>query len=282
MPIRKRSWFQGPRSRLKTLVLLILSPVALLYLWLLFLPWPVALIHWNPKRTSFMEYRIREAEKRGDDLEIQQVWAPLDSISPRLQRAVLVSEDDRFYQHGGIDWRALAEEVHYRGDTIFSWWSTDDLGALWAAGQYFRAHRSDIKGRSTVTQQLAKNLYFTPARSLFRKLGEAVVAKRLEALLTKDRILELYLNVAEWGPGVFGAQAAAHTYFHRPAADLTLDQAAALAATLPHPLTSNPSYRPAATNWRKSLILSRLRGPALPTPPPVDVPILPDTSLTGS
>ena len=133
--------------------------------------------------------------------------------------------------------------------------------ALWEALAFLRAHRDEIKGRSTLTQQLAKNLYFTPRRSFFRKLNEAVVAKRLEFFLPKDRILEVYLNVVEWGPGTFGAEAAARTYFDRSAKELTLDQAAALAATLPHPLTSNPSFHPGQMAWRKAHLLSRLRGP---------------------
>ncbi len=169
--------------------------------------------------------------------------------------------------------------MHYEGDAAFEWWSGRDLRALWKAVRYYRAHRGTIRGRSTITQQLAKNLYFSPRRSLLRKAAEAIVAKRLELFLSKSRILELYLNVAEWGPGLFGAEAAALEYFHRSAAHLTLDQGAALAATLPQPLTSNPAFRPARMNWRKELILSRLRGPTPPAPPPVEVPVLPDTGL---
>ena len=224
-----------------------------------------------------MEFRIKEARRAEAEFEVRQEWIPLEEISPNLQRAVLAAEDDRFYQHSGIDWLALAEEVHYQGDTLFSWWSGDDRRALWEALAYLRAHRNEIKGRSTLTQQLAKNLYFTPGRSFLRKLNEAVVAKRLEFFLPKERILELYLNVAEWGPGIFGAEAAARAYFNVGAGNLTLVQAAALAATLPHPLTSNPSYRPAQMAWRRDLLLARLRGPLPPTPPTVGVPLPPDT-----
>ncbi len=224
-----------------------------------------------------MEQRAREARREGRELVIQQQWVPLKDISANLRRAVLTSEDDRFYQHAGIDWKALATEVHYQADTTFSWWSPKDLHALWDALEYARAHRSDIKGRSTITQQVAKNLYFSSRRSLVRKVAEAVVAKRLELILSKERILEIYLNVAEWGPGIFGAQAAAQTYFHRSASQLTLEQAAALAATLPQPLSSNPDYRPSRMNWRKDLILDRLTGPLPPAPPPVSEPAPPDT-----
>ena len=268
------------RPGLRLFLATLLLPIALLVLWLLFLPWPFVL-RWNdPDRTSFMEYRIREADRAEKEFSIRQDWVPLQEISPDLRRAVLAAEDDRFYQHRGIDWRALAEEVRYQGDTLFSWWSADDRQALWKALSYLRAHRSEIKGRSTLTQQLAKNLYFTPDRSFVRKLNEAVVTKRLELFLPKDRILEIYLNVVEWGPGFFGAEAAARAYFDRGAGDLTLEQAAALAATLPHPLTSNPSYRPAQMAWRKELLLARLRGPLPPSPPPVELPTLPDSVRT--
>jgi monofunctional biosynthetic peptidoglycan transglycosylase len=231
-------------------------------LWCLLLPWPVTLPWRNPGQSSFMEHRLREARRGGQGgLEVRQEWVPLEEISPNLRRAVLAAEDDRFYRHHGIDWRALAEEVRYPGDTVFSWWSFQDLRALQEGLTYAFAHRHSIRGRSTLTQQLAKNLYFSPERTFRRKLGEAVVAKRLELFLSKDRILELYLNLAEWGPGIFGAEAAAQAYFSRGAGTLTLDQAAALAATLPHPLTSNPTYRPRRMEGRKELLLRRLQGP---------------------
>ncbi|MDH5589315.1 MAG: transglycosylase domain-containing protein, partial [Gemmatimonadota bacterium] len=143
----------------------------------------------------------------------------------------------------------------------------------------------ELRGRSTITQQLAKNLYYGTRRSFLRKVTELVVARRLERRLGKDRILELYLNVAEWGPGIFGADAAAHAYFGVSAASLTLDQAATLAATLPHPLTSNPARRPGRMLWRRDLILSRIdptRGiPPEPLPfpsPEIDIP-LPEVDL---
>ncbi len=266
----RRAWF--------LLLLLPLLPVAALGLWFLFLPWPLDLRTSNPQRTAFMEYRLREAEGEGRELEIRHQWVSLGAISPNLRRAVLAAEDDRFYQHRGIDWRALAEEVHYQGDTTFSWRSRDDRRALLEALRYYSENRAEIKGRSTITQQLAKNLYFTPDRSVLRKVNEAVVTRRLERFLSKDRILEIYLNVAEWGPGIFGAQAAALAYFDRGADELTLDQAAALAATLPHPLTSNPSFRPARMAWRQEMLLRRLRSPP-PSPPQIPVPELPDSTV---
>ncbi|MBI4540553.1 MAG: transglycosylase domain-containing protein [Gemmatimonadetes bacterium] len=261
--------------------ILIGVPLALLGLALaayLILPWPILLRWDNPGRTAFMLYRVREARARGDTLTIQHQWAPLESISRHLTRAVIVAEDARFLEHHGVDWQALAHEVRYRGDDRFSWFDSADLKALGQALRYYWTHRDRVRGRSTISQQLAKNLYFTPERSVVRKIQEFFVAQRLEWLLGKDRILELYLNVAEWGPGVFGAEVAARHYFGRSAAELTAQQAAALAATLPHPLTSNPERRPARMAWRQRLILQRMyaRGPVetvpLEPPAPLEAP----------
>lgn len=282
---RLRDWIgdqglQIPRTErpvTRLLITVIACPLAVVYLWLLILPWPLTIPWRDPAQTSFMEYRLKEARRRGEELTLLQDWVTLEEISPNLKRAVLAAEDDRFYQHGGIDWLALAEEVRYQGDSTSSWWAPRNWRAFFGALGYGWAHRSEIKGRSTLTQQLAKNLYFTPERSVARKMNEAIVAKRLELSLSKERILELYLNVAEWGPGVFGAEAAAQAYFGQGAADLTLSQSAALAATLPHPLTSNPSFRPANMAWRRDALLQRLRGPIPPTPPQIEVPLLPDT-----
>lgn len=273
---------QVGRRGLRLLLAVALLPIGAVLICLVFLPWPLALRWTNPGTTSFMEHRLREARKEGRDLEIRQVWISLERISPNLRRAVLAAEDDRFYFHRGIDWRAVGEEVGYDGDTAFSWWDAADRRALREALAYAWEHKSEIKGRSTLTQQLAKNLYFTPDRSLARKLAEAIVAKCLELLLTKDRILEIYLNVAEWGPGIFGAEAAAQAYFERGADDLTLEQAVTLAATLPHPLTSNPAFRPARMEWRKTHILRRLENPPIPSPDPIEMPSIRDTIAVWS
>lgn len=243
--------------------LLIATPLAIIgaawFFWIA-LPWPVLLRFREPGTTALMRQRVAEARAAGEDLEIRREWVPLDRISRRLRRAVIVAEDGRFQEHNGIDWYALREEFRYRGDDDFSWLDAGDLRALLGSARYYLQNRDKVRGRSTITQQLAKNLYFSTARSPLRKFEEFIVARRLEAFLSKDRILELYLNVVEWGPGVFGAEAAARHYFSRSAADLTADQAAALAATLPHPLTSNPQRRPGRMEWRKALILARMGG----------------------
>lgn len=248
---------------------------AILFLWFVVIPYPRGLRSGDPGMTALMEQRIDEARSSGGAPEVHRQWVPLAEISSNLQRAVVVAEDYRFREHEGIDWVSLAEEVEWTGDDDFSWLSPSDLGALADALRYVWANRSELRGRSTLTQQLAKNLYFGTDRSLVRKAMEAVVARRIERQLDKDRILELYLNIAEWGPGVFGAEAAARTYFGRSAANLSLSQAATLAATLPHPLTSNLHTRPGRMLWRKDLILDRIdpsrRVPVIPSPlPPPD------------
>jgi len=177
--------------------------------------------------------------------------------SPVLERLVIIAEDSRFRTHHGIDFVELRE--------------------AWAAG----GHR----GASTITQQLAKNLYLSPSRSALRKLKEAVTAVRLELALPKERIMELYLGVAEWGPGVWGADAASRSYFGVPPSRLSNAQAAALAATLPHPRTSNPAYRPSRMLSRRDQILARYYGGKTPVPhiaedsipdvPEIEPPILP-------
>ena len=249
-----------------------------LVLWLVVIPYPRALRSGEPGPTALMEQRRNEAREAGTDLEIRHEWVSLEEISPSLVRAVLVAEDYRFREHAGVDWVSLAEEVQWSGDEEFSWLSPADLGALSRAARHAWANREDMRGRSTITQQLAKNLYFGTDRTLLRKAMEFVVAGRLEKRLGKDRILEIYLNVVEWGPGIFGAEAAARAYFDRSAASLTLEQAAELAATLPHPLTSNPVHRPSRMLWRKDLILRRLDPgagiPDAPLPlPPLDLDV---------
>ncbi|MEX2466562.1 MAG: transglycosylase domain-containing protein [Gemmatimonadota bacterium] len=251
-----------------------------LFVWFVLIPYPWRIDERNPEITSLMEQRVGEARAAGDSLEIRQEWVALDQISRNLQRAVVVAEDYRFREHQGIDWVSLAEEVDWTGGDAFSWSSGEDRQALLAALRFVWANRSELRGRSTITQQLAKNLYFGTDRSLLRKAMELVVAGRLERRLGKDRLLELYLNVAEWGPGIFGAEAAARTYFRRSAANLSLEQAAALAGTLPHPLTSNPAHSPGRMRWRQELILARLRPPPGVIPAPVPPPD-PDLVIPG-
>jgi len=245
--------------------------------WLL-LPWPLPLLWRDPEVTSFIQYRERQAVEEGRTLEIRHDWVPLEEIPAVVVRAVIEAEDGRFREHGGVDWVALGEELRYEGEPPFSWFDPGDLKALWGSARYGWTHRHEVRGRSTITQQLAKNLYFTPDRSLGRKVAETFVAWRLEWFLSKDRIMELYLNSVELGSGIFGVEVAAQEYFGISARSLGALEAASLAATLPHPLTSNPAHRPARMAWRRDLILRRLTGspgdapPIPPAPPDLDPP----------
>jgi monofunctional glycosyltransferase len=244
-------------------------------------PWPVPLRWKDPGTTAFMESRLRDARGSGQAFELRHAWVPLDELPDVLVRAVLVAEDDRFHLHAGIDWEALAEEVRYRGPLPPRLRDAEDRAALREAWRYASQNRDRVRGRSTLTQQLARNLYLSEDRSFIRKAQEALIARRLEFFLPKERILEIYLNVAEFGPGIFGVEAAAQAYFDRSARALTRHQAASLAATLPHPLTSNPATNPGRMAWRRDLVLARLGGgpPVAPAPPDVLPVELPDSLL---
>ncbi|HWZ28634.1 MAG TPA: biosynthetic peptidoglycan transglycosylase [Gemmatimonadales bacterium] len=185
---------------------------------------------------------------------------PLSSIASVLERMVIIGEDSRFKTHHGIDFVEI-------GDAL----QVTPHSRVWPVAQAAWRRRDRVRGASTITQQLAKNLYLSPSRNPLRKLKEAVTALRLELALPKDRIMELYLNVVEWGPGVWGVDQASRSYFGVSPANLDEEQAAELAATLPHPRSSNPIFHPALTLARRDLILARYRG--------YDVRIPPDTGL---
>src|SRR5213082_3280543 len=194
----------------------------------------------------------------------------LENISLVLQRMVIIGEDSRFRTHHGIDPTEIA----------------DALGADRGGGRGFPRvlvaawrQRDKVRGASTITQQLAKNLYLSSSRNPLRKLKEALTALRLELPLPKDRILELYLDVAEWGPGIWGADAASRAYFGVPASRLSDEQAAELVATLPHPRTSNPTFRPERTLERRNLILARYHGVEVYIPPEEETDTIPVPSV---
>lgn len=197
---------------------------------------------------------------------------PLDSIAPDMVTAAVTAEDARFWTHGGIDWYEVRMALGYRRGG-FAWGSARDRGDLWRALGSVPGRREALRGASTITQQVAKNLYLSPSRNPLRKVKEAVTAYRLEQALPKRRILELYLNIAELGDGVWGVEAASRRYYRKSAGRLTRSQAAALAATLPFPLGSNPAYRPVRMRKRQSLILRRMRGER------VEVPAIPDEPI---
>lgn len=189
----------------------------------------------------------------------------LDSIAPAMQDAVVAGEDNNFFSHTGIDYLALLSALGYKRAT-FSWSSPEDRKALKAVLPNAWSRRDKLRGASTISQQLAKNLYLSASRNPLRKVKEAVITWRLEAALSKRRIMELYLNVVELGDRVWGVEAASQLYFKRSARELSRDQAAELAGALPFPLRSNPGYRPGRMRWRQQLILRRMGGERIEVP----------------
>lgn len=172
----------------------------------------------NPKKTSFIEYREEEWKKRGKKVRIQKKWVSLGQISPYVMKAVIIAEDDKFWSHKGFDLDAIQKALE------------KDL------------EKGKFKfGGSTISQQLVKNLYLTPSKNPMRKAKEAIITWRLERALNKRRILELYLNVVEWGEGIFGIEAAAQHYYSKPAIALGAQEAARLASVLPNPRRYRPN-----------------------------------------
>ena len=184
-----------------------------------------------PPATPLMFIRLVEGYGLHKD------WVPLTEISPSLQRAVIASEDAKFCMHTGFDWEAVGKAI-----------------------DRYQSGSGHILGASTISMQTSKNLFFWPGRTFLRKGGEAFATIWLESILSKRRILELYLNIVEWGPGIYGAEAAAQHWFGVHAADLSPRQAALLTASLPDPLDRNPANPSAYMQSRAGTILARMRG----------------------
>jgi monofunctional biosynthetic peptidoglycan transglycosylase len=221
-----------------------------------------------PSTTAFIELRAEQARDKGETPRRDQRWIAYSRISPHLQRAVIVAEDGRFWEHAGIDVEEIEKSIEIN----------------WARGGFSR-------GASTITQQLAKNLYLSPSKNPLRKLRELFITRRLEAELSKKRILELYLNEIEWGDGIYGAEAAARRYFGTSASGLGPDQSALLAAAIINPRVLNPAHPTRRLLIRQKLIRSRMgdvRPPDSTKPaaldPTPEVPVLeppvPDTPAT--
>jgi monofunctional biosynthetic peptidoglycan transglycosylase len=212
--------------------------IAALVVWLVVeaVRWPdvEVLRRENPSTTAFIERYRAAAQARGETVRVERIWVSYDHISPWLKKAVLVAEDINFFSHSGFD---TAEMRHALRTAV--------------------AERKAPRGASTITQQLARNLWLSPSRNPLRKLREALLTVQLERTLSKQRILELYLNVVELGPGIYGAEAAARHYFHKSAGRLGRRQAARLAAALPAPDRLNPA-RIGADHWRVRLIRERM------------------------
>jgi len=189
----------------------------------------------NPTETALMRQRIEEAHAQGKILKIDYRWTAFTNAPRHVRMAVLVSEDASFFSHAGVDWYEIRESVETN----------------WEKGRI-------VRGGSTITQQLAKNLYLSTSRDPIRKLKELFITWILEATLSKKRILELYLNIIEWGHGVFGIEAAAQRYFHKPVSQLTRDEGARLAAVIPSPLRHQPTESTSYVEKKKDLILRRM------------------------
>jgi monofunctional biosynthetic peptidoglycan transglycosylase len=188
----------------------------------------------NPKKTSLMEYREREWKREGKRYRVQQRWVPLSLITPYLIKAVLIAEDDKFWSHEGFDYEAMQKALE----------------------KDIKAKKFKLGG-STISQQLVKNLYLSPAKNPIRKIREAIITWRMERVLTKRRILELYLNVVEWGEGgLFGIDAASRHYYGKPSSELSPEEAARLAAVLPNPRKFSPLGESRYVVHRSNLIYS--------------------------
>lgn len=226
---------------------------ALLALQVFFVARIALAVWWNPQSTTFQRSEMwRIWHQSAQHRPWQQQWVDYAQISPHLKRAVLTSEDDGFMDHDGVQWDAIERA-----------WERNQK-ALERAQTRPNAKPVVIYGGSTITQQLAKNLLLSGERSFLRKGQELLLAHTLELFLSKQRILEIYLNNVEWGQGIFGAEAASRFYFRKTAAQLTAPEAARLAVMLPRPryYEQNPNSR--YLHARTSTILRRMGGTALP------------------
>lgn len=220
-------------------LLLVLIAFTALQFWFLIHVW-----YWtenNPASTAFMRARLEILQEDDPNARLKYQWVPYSRISAHLKRGVVAGEDDKFMSHSGFDWEGiqLALEKNMREGEI-------------------------VAGGSTITQQLAKNLFFSGERAWWRKAQEAVVAVMLETVMSKRRILEIYLNVIEWGDGVFGAEAAARHHYGTSAAQLTPEQAARLAAIVPSPRRYGPDSNTEYLQKRTRILLSRMASSRIP------------------
>jgi monofunctional biosynthetic peptidoglycan transglycosylase len=219
--------------------------VLVLGLLLLYLGWIFSHVLWwnffNPSSSSFMQDRLEILQEKNPKAKLRHEWVPYDKISLNLKRAVVAAEDANFMEHAGFDWEAIQ-----------------------------RAYEKNIKkgkvvaGGSTISQQLAKNMFLTPRRSAIRKLEEAVITLVIETVMSKQRIFEIYLNIIEWGNGVFGCEAAARHYFKTSAARLDAWEAARLAAMVPNPRYYDRHRNTAYLNRKTNLILGRMPSAVVP------------------
>ena len=209
----------------------------------------------DPSSTAFMRSHMALVKDRSPGAQADFRWVPYARISDHLKRAVITSEDARFAEHEGVDWDAISK-AYENNEKV----GNEKVGNA-KAGTPKGRRRAGIKGGSTITQQLAKNLFLSGERSYVRKAQELVIAYMIEFWMSKQRILEIYLNVIEWGNGVFGAEAAARHYFNVPAAQLGPSQSAELAVMLPNPRYYD-THRGSSYLARRSAVIQRWMGDA--------------------
>jgi monofunctional biosynthetic peptidoglycan transglycosylase len=210
--------------------------VAACALYLAWLPDVASLKMSNPRTTAYIELRRGQAARKGQPFAPRLAWVPLSGISDHLKQAVLVAEDDTFYRHDGVDWDGVRAALEKD-------WELKRLAY----------------GGSTITQQVARNLYLSPSKNPLRKIKETFIAWRLERILGKKRIFEIYLNIAEWGKGIYGAEAAARAYFGKHASELSLDEAIAMAVVLPNPRRWSPARRGPYVERNMERVMKRMR-----------------------
>lgn len=220
--------------------------IALFVLYQLYLfAWVLWYSIFNPGTSAYMDIEARRLSLQEPPMHIEYDWVPYDNISDNLKRAIIASEDARFLEHDGVEWEAIRKAWRYNE-------------------RQEEAGRNRRRGGSTLTQQLAKNLFLSADRTYARKGQELILSYMMEAVMSKRRILELYLNVVEFGNGVFGAQAAAQHYFRGSAARLSSAQAARLAVLLPNPKVYGKNMNSRYVHSRSRTIMARMRSAELP------------------
>ncbi len=228
-----------PRSLFWRIVFVLFALLVLYQLWLLaHIVW---WIKFNPASSSFMQDRLEVMQDKNPDAELKHKWVDYNKISKNLKRALIVSEDAKFVDHEGFDWEGIqkAYEKNMKKGKI-------------------------VAGGSTISQQLAKNLFLSTKRTPWRKGEEVVITLMLEAVMDKQRIFEIYLNVIEWGNGVFGAEAAARHYFGVSAAQLSPEQAARMAAMVPNPRFYDRNRQAPGMLRKTFIILERMPDAEIP------------------
>ena len=232
---RRRSFW-----RRRNILFLLSTPVLIFFIYLTYLTVSLPSVNYlhdqNPDATSLMQQRWAEARAEGEEPTRIQEWVPFDDVSERILQAVIMGEDASFYMHNGFDLYEIKESIKKNFER----------------GRYAR-------GASTITQQLAKNLFLSTDKSLHRKLKEALLTFRLERALSKRRILEIYLNVIEWGEDIYGVEAAARVYFGKRARDLDAAESALLVAMIPNPRRLQPDKNMKSLKVRQERVLGWMK-----------------------